>query len=165
MQVLFENHRQAKKIRWLTISFAVWCVAWLYWAWTAFESYGVEPSDGGVLRSLAERLGMAALIALCGILPLAGMAFYSGLYLTRIERHGDAVLLTTLGALRPVLHRYAVADLVPGKSYEGRVSGRISVDAPWLTLRVADRRMPFIVDLQAERADVAAIVGLSARRG
>jgi len=163
--LLFENRWQARKVRWLTISFAVWCLAWLYWAWTTLENYGIEPADGGALRSFPERLGMAVVIALCGVLPLAGMAFYSSLYLTRIERHGDAVLLTALGALRPVLHRYAVADLVPGKAYEGRVSGRISVDAPWLTLRVTDRKMPFVVDLQAERADVAAIVGLSAGRG
>jgi hypothetical protein len=165
MQVLFENRRQARKIRWLTISFALWCLAWLYWAWVAFESHGVAPAEGGTLQNFSERLGVAMLIALGGILPLSGMAFYSSLYVTRIERADDSIMLTVLGAIRPAQHLYAISDLVPGTSDASRFDGRMPVNAPWLTLRVTDRKMPFVVDLQAEQADIAAIAGLSVRRG
>lgn len=160
MQVLLENRWQATKVRWITWAFAIWAVGWLYWAWTMAETYGLSPGDGGVLRPLPQRLGLATLFATIGVLPLAGMVLYASLYLRRIEREGDAVIVTVLGLFASAQHRYRVSDFERATKHEGRLELRSSVHAPWLTLRVAGRRLPYIVDVQAERVDVAQIVAL-----
>ncbi len=164
MQVLLENRSQARKVRWLTWGFVLWAAGWLFWAWDTSQTYGLTPGDGGVLRPFSERLGMALLIAVLGVLPFAGMAFYAGLYLVRIERDGDAVTLTSLGMFRPVQHVHRVDDFLPTGFYEGRVNLRQAVHAPWLTLRVAGQRIPFVVDLQAEHVECDAIEALGRGR-
>lgn len=160
MQVLLENRWQARKVRWITWAFAVWAVGWVYWAWTVAETYGLSPGDGGVLRPLPERLGVAAGMVCVGVLPLAGMMLYLSIYLRRIERDGDAVVVTVLGLFASAQHRYRVADFEGAGRHDGQLNLRSRVNAPWLTLRVAGRRLPYIVDVQAERVEVAQIVAL-----
>jgi hypothetical protein len=160
VQVLFENRWQAKKVRWLTIALAVWCIGWLYWAWDTLHAYGVEPADGGLLKPFSERLQMAVIIAVLGAFPVAGMVFYSTLYITKVERDGATVALTTLGVFGSTVHRYDAAAFTQGRQYEGWMSARTKVHAPWLALRVAGRRIPFVVDLQAEVIKIGALEAL-----
>ena len=66
----------------------MWCVGWLYWAWDTLHAYGLEPADGGLLKPYSERVQMAVIIAVLGTFPVAGMVYYSTLYLTKVERDG-----------------------------------------------------------------------------
>jgi len=161
MRVLFENRWQAKKTRWLTWGLIACTAGCLYWAWLLAHTYGLSPGDGGVLRPLHQRLMMAGFVALIGVLPTAGMWVFNRRYLTRIERDEDKVALTTLGLLFRSTRVFRLSDFAGTGYHHGQMSGRISVNAPWMALRVAGVWPPFVVDLQAEHADTSAIRGLS----
>jgi hypothetical protein len=93
--------------------------------------------------------------------PLIGMLFYGRVYLTRILRDGDRLELTTLGFLLPFRFRIALSDVTGATTYKSDIGG---TDAPWITLRVRSRRLPFVVDLQAEHVNKDAILGLADNR-
>lgn len=163
--VIFENRKQAKKVRWILLGSVIWLAGWLYWAWSLSETYGLSPGDGGVLKPAADRYAVAAITALIGIVPPAGMMLYAKwCYLVRIERQRDAVLLVTFGLLRESGTLYAPDDFVAAIYHEGRWEGRITVHAPWISLYVAGRMLPYIVDMQADFVNRSAITALARRR-
>lgn len=164
MSVLFENHRQARKVRLVFVGSVLWWIGWSWWAYDMGRSFGLSPGDGGVLRPPSQRLAVAGLLWLIGFAPFAGMVVYCRVYLTRIERLRDEVCLTVLGWLRPQTHRFPPAAFAGGGAYAGKMAGRISVDAPWMTLRVRGRWLPFVVDRQAEYVNRSAIRALANRR-
>jgi hypothetical protein len=164
VSVLFENERQARKARLVLAGTILW---WIGWSWCAYDmgrSSGLPPIDGGALRPPSERFALAALFWLIGFLPCAGMLAYSQVYLTRIERLRDEVCLTVLGIFRPQTYRFPPSAFAGGAYYRGKIVARISVDAPWMTLRVRDRLLPFIADLQAEFVNRSAIEALLNRK-
>ena len=158
--VLVENTRQARKVRWLCWASAAWAAGWLWWAAEMAQSYGLSPGDGGALRSAVERWGVAVLLAAVGVLPLAGMALYARRYIVRLVRSGESAEVTVAGFWRPYARSYPAAAFAPGRAHHGRLStGGVSVNAPWITLRVDGRR--YFVDLQAERVDRKALERLA----
>lgn len=157
MQVIYESHWQARKVRIFAWATALWCIGWLYWAYDLSQTYGLSPGDGGVLRPAVDRYTFAAIMALIGIAPLAGMAVYVRLYVTRLARDGDRIAMTVVGLLRPRTFDVpltAVADKI-GRHGQTPIYGWIKVYAPWITLRVSGR--PYIIDQQAETLDEAAL--------
>jgi hypothetical protein len=158
--VLLDNRWQASKARWLTWGFMLWTLGFMYWAWLLAQTYGLSPGDGGVLRPLHERLTVAGVVALTGLLPTGGMWLYSRRYLLRIERDADMVALTTLGMLHPNTRVFRVSDLSGAGYHQGRTPGPRGYNPHWMTLRVAGLRLPFIADLQAEHIDTAAITAM-----
>ena len=163
MSVLVGNYRQARKVRIVTWAFGLWCVGFLYWAADLSQTYGLAPGDGGVLRSPLQRWTAAAILALIGILPFAGMIVYALLYVVRLAREDANVHVTVLGLLAPSTRVYPVADVERTRHHHGRLELRISVNAPWITLRIAGR--PYVIDLQAEQVDTEAIEQLVADAG
>lgn len=162
--LLLENRWQARKVRWISLGSLVWSAGLVYWAIELAQTFGLSSGDGGVLRPAEQRYAVATVTAAAGIAPLIGMIVYSRLYLTRIVREPETLELTVLGFLMPFRLRVPISDLEGNSEYEGRMSGRVSVNAPWLALRVRDRRIPFIIDLQAEQVNKSAIAGLMTRR-
>ena len=164
-ELLFDNQRQAKKARLVVLGTIVWSLGWLYWSSVIAQTYGLSPGDGGSLRPANQRFTMAALMLVVAFAPLAGMAVYGRVYLTRIEREGDRLVLTALGFLVPFRFRIAISDLQGSEEHERKMTGGsgVSVDAPWITLRAKGYRLPFVVDLQAEHVDKRAILGLIQR--
>lgn len=163
--VIFENRRQAWKVKGIQLLFIGWAIGFLYWAWSMSETYGLSPGDGGVLKPAADRYLMALLLAVIGIVPLAGMIVYTRLYAVRIERQDNAVLVGTIGWLSPAWRVHGVADFNRSSHNEGRMQGRVSVHAPWISLYVAGSRLPYIVDLQAENINRSAIAALTRATG
>jgi hypothetical protein len=163
--IIFENRRQAWKVKGIQLLFICWAIGFLYWAWSASETYGLSPGDGGVLKPAADRYLMALIMALVGIVPLAGMIVYTRLYAVRIERQDNAVLVVTIGWLSRSYRVHEVADFRRSSYNEGRMHGRISVHAPWISLYVAGSRLPYIVDLQAETINSSAIAALTPATG
>lgn len=137
MTLLYENRYRAKRARLSFLGAVVWSIGWFYWA--------------NVLRTGNARPGAVAIVAAVGLLPLLALYFYGNVYVVRIARDGDTVDITTLGLLGNRALRIPVAAIVEVARPE----------AGGMTLRVAGRRMPFILDLQAEHSDLGAIVALA----
>jgi hypothetical protein len=160
VSVLVENRRQARKVRIVTWASALWCIGWLYWATDLSQTYGLSPGDGGVLRPPLQRWAAAAIVALIGILPFAGMAIYARLYVVRLERERADLRVTVIGFFTPATRTHPVTDVGGSRKHRGELRLRTSVNAPWMVLRIAGR--PYIIDLQAERVDSRAIERLVA---
>lgn len=137
MTVLYENRQRAKRARLGLLAALVWSLGWLYWAY-ALKGGGTRP-------------GIVAIVVIVGLLPLAALHFYSSAYVVRLVRNDDEVTITTLGLFGNRNHRVPCA-------------GILAVDRPeagGMTLRLAGRKMPFMLDLQAEHGDLNAIAALA----
>lgn len=137
MTVLYENRRRAKRARLGILGAFVWSLGWLYWAYVS--------NSGGARSGL---VGIGILVAL---LPLVALHFYSSVYVVRLAREQDHVVVTVLGLFGNRDIRVPVTAITEAAAPEP--SG--------MTVRVADRRMPFILDAQAEHGDMKAIADLA----
>jgi hypothetical protein len=137
MTVLYENLNRAKRAQRGVVTAAVWAIGWFVWAY-------LQHSGG-------TRSGIVIIMIAIGLAPLVALHFYSNVYVVRIVRDGDAVTITTLG-------------LIGNRDIQLPVSAITAVDQPearGMTIRVAGRKMPFILDLLAERGDLNAIKALA----
>lgn len=139
MTVLYENHRRARRARLGILGAVVWSLGWFYWAY--------------VLNSGGTRLGAVLMVVAVGLLPLVALHFYGSVYVVRLAREADDLTITTLGLVRNREVRIPVTA----------VTEVARPEAAGMTMRVAGRRMPFILDMQAERGDLAAIAALARR--
>lgn len=163
MKHLLVNSRQALKVRIFLWGSIAACVGALYAAWSLIETYGLNPGDGGVLRPIGERLMAGCIVGGLGVAFAGGMIWYASLYAVRISRDRDQVELETMAIFGTKKRHFATSDFDGGAYHEGRMqSGRgQSVNAPWVTLRVKGRRLPFIADVQAETFDRSALMKLA----
>ena len=174
MRMLFENRRQALKVRIVLWVSLVVCAGALYGGWAIMQTYGLSPADGGVLRPFGERLALGGFVAVLGLAFAGGMMLFATIYVLRLARDGDQVVIDTLtlwgiGGRR---HSFAISDIGESAYHHGRFSvaretgtpGQLldlNVDAPWITLHAAGRRLPFLLDLQAEIVDISALAALA----
>jgi len=164
-EVLLENRRQAIKVRLVFWAMLVAAALAAWGGWSIFESYGLSPGDGGVLRPLWQRLALGIFVAGLGFAAAGGMALYLSLYALGIERRGDRVTITTMTAFGRRHREFALCELGESAYHHGRIghvtpsggSAGLWVNAPWITLRAAGRRFPFIIDLQAETINIGAL--------
>lgn len=126
----------------------VWLGGWL------FQSYGLEPMDGGVLKPLPTRILFGVGFAVPGFAIIAGILLYLRCYVMRIEADDAAggFLVTLAWPGRTLVIR---PEDVVRVSYSDGIShaGGISVNAPWYSLRLRGHRFPLIVDLQGDFLD------------
>lgn len=139
MTLLYENIQRAKRARLGAVTAAVWAIGWFAWAF--------------LLHGGGTRLGILILMLAVGVAPLVALHFYSSVYVVRIVRDGDTVTITTLGLVGNQEVRLPVSAITEVAQPE----------ASGLTIRIAGRQMPFIVDLLAERGDLNAIKALGHR--
>jgi hypothetical protein len=145
MTVLYENTRRAKRARLGMLGASVWTIGWFYWAYTM--------SIGGF------RPGAIGVVLVIGVLPLVALYFYSLSYVVRIEREGDTARISTL-----TLYGQRSLDLPVSKlSVSVEYSDAKRTSANGIVIRAAGRRLPFIVDLQAENVQSDAILALAGR--
>ncbi len=133
MTVLYENRRRAKKARLAILGAFVWSLGWLYWAYASH-------SGGG-------RSGLVGISILVSLLPLVALHFYSSVYVVRLTRVQNDVLITVLGLFGNREIRVPLTAITDVARPE----------ASGMTVRVAGRRMPFILDAQAEHGDLKSI--------
>jgi len=145
MTVLFENERRAKRARLGMLGAAVWSIGWFYWAYTM--------SLGG------SRPGAVGIVLVIGILPLVALYFYSLSYVVRIEREGETARISTLSLYGTRATTIPVSALSVSVEY----SDAKRAAANGIVIRAEGRRLPFIVDLQAEHVEADAIVALARR--
>ena len=137
MTVLYENVQRAKRARRGVVTAAVWAIGWFVWAY--------------VLNSGGTRLGIVIIMIAVGLAPMVALHFYTSVYVVRIVRDGDVVTITTLGLVGDRELRIPVTAITEVAQPEAR----------GMTIRVAGRKMPFILDLLAERGDLNAIKALA----
>ncbi len=167
MKHLLVNSRQALKVRVFLWGSIAACIGALYAAWSLAETYGLNPGDGGVLRPIGERLMAGGIVGGLGVAFAGGMIWYASLYAVRISRQRDQVEMETMAIFGTKTRNFSVSDFDGGSYHHGRMqSGRgQSVNAPWITLRVKGRRIPFIADVQAETFDRSALMKLARGSG
>ncbi|HVH13136.1 MAG TPA: hypothetical protein VM759_08795, partial [Longimicrobium sp.] len=156
MDVIYTAGPQAWKVR-LVQGMAVVCTPVALWAgWEIARSYGLHPSEGGELASLGVRLALGGSVAALGVFFLVGMWIYGRCYVMEAAvDEARGVLGITLAGL-PLRRRMEVPlDDVKGSRYHiGHTdTGKITVSAPWSSVRLRGRRLPLIVDGQGDFRD------------
>ena len=150
MRKLFHAGRQLIKVRgvmFLSLGCAVGCV----WAGIDLaQSYGLNPADGGVLAPLSVRLAWGIGGALLGIIFLVGMWIYGKCYVARIEfdEQNKALHIYTVSFFGSEKHEINASKVLSSQYHEGELNLDIYVNAPWWTVWIKGRRLPFIVDEQ-----------------
>ena len=121
----------------------------LYWGWDLFNTYGLNPGDGGVLAPLWQRLAWGLTVAGLGLAFLAGMWIYGRRYVTRIryDQAADALHIGTLELLAGRSRVYPASSVIEATYFHGRMEGE-GVDAPWYFLRLKERPSQLILDAQ-----------------
>ncbi len=84
---------------------------------------------------------------------MVALHFYGNVYVVRIVRDGDMADISTLGLIG---HRTVRVPL-------SAILEIAKPEATGMTIRVAGRRTPFLLDLQAEYSDMNAITALGDR--
>jgi hypothetical protein len=169
MASLFHSHHQTNKVRLVAWGSVVALVAALYGGWSIFQTYGMSPADGGALRPFAERLAFGGAVAALGVAFAGGMLLYLTLYVVRLDLNGDQVEVETMRLIGTATRPIPAAAVMGGKYYHGsmRLYRTPSVNAPWATMRVEGRRLPYLLDAQAEHIDkkgLRKLIGTAADR-
>lgn len=160
--VVYENVRQTRLARfvlWLAVTL---CLLMLDWAIDLYHGFGLSPGDGGVLRPYPARVAAAgAALAMAGLV-LAGAVAYGRAYVVRMRLAGDHVQIHTLGLAGTHARWYRRRDLVGISELSGGFT--LGSYTPGFTLlRLADRRLPLLLDSRADLVDTTVIAGLVRR--
>jgi len=157
---LFVNRKQTRKVHFVYLLTAFAAIGTFWGAHVEWQAGALGP----------EWIPIVAL----GVLPVIGMFVYSHLYVTAMMEHDGAVWLRT-AALFSKPYRIETDNLDAFDHVEGKVKprswqtrlnpGARSIHTPWGALRVAGRRLPLIIDKQADYVDEKRIRRLVAGKG
>ena len=152
---IYANAYQSLKIK---IIFSVLALAGLALIVTAgfiFQSWGLSPADGGVLKPLSDRLMFSGVLLILAIGILWGCYVYTGFYLISIQRIGRDLHLKTLRGSKYVFSASDVSMLArkSGTTFTGK--NWIETPYAWLTFKGTARK--FMIDWQAEFVDELAL--------
>ncbi len=159
MRTLYTSGPQTKRVWFVFALSVVAAVAGVWVGVVLGQTYGLSPAEGGVLKPLPIRLAWGVGFAALGLGFFGGMVVYGLVYVTHLAHDAAAGTLgvrTLLGRARTIPE----ADVLPGDYRAGRSDGRIRVNAPWYALRVRGRRLPYVIDLQGDFSDHAALARL-----
>jgi hypothetical protein len=127
MVLLYDSGTRALRVRALTV-LSLLCVAGSVWL-------GIATGD-------VEIAGLLGAFALAFAI---GMAFYETIYVRKLwlDEPREEVYIETLALFGRARLLAPLADCCGGAYYDVRVSDE---KAPWVTLRVRGKRVPFIID-------------------
>jgi hypothetical protein len=119
---IYHAGRQLTKLR-IISPLCLLCGIGLLWAgWTVLHSYGIHPSEGGVLAPIRLRLLLGGFLLALGAFVLLGIVAYMQFcYVSRIDRVAgeDRVRLEVAGFLTPRALEVAQRDLRPAEFHSG----------------------------------------------
>lgn len=148
---LFDAGQQRSKVIGLTLFSAV-CALGSSWAAVGiWQHMGLSPADGNQLSPWQARLAMAAFVAGFGWSFLGGMLVYLRCYVSHIVTvDHETIELQPLWLGRPL--QVGARDGSLTQAHAGQFHSRmaVSVSAPWTSLRLPGRRLPFIIDAQGQ---------------
>ncbi|HEX7708804.1 MAG TPA: hypothetical protein VF701_20255 [Thermoanaerobaculia bacterium] len=158
---IYSASRQLTKLR-LVYPLCLLCGAALLWlGWSVLHTYGIHPSEGGVLAPFHLRLLLGGFLAALGAFIILGIVgFMQFCYVSRIDVvDGDRLQLVLAGIMAPSTVEVSEQDLRPATYHSGNYEGEGSA-TPYLTVRLQSRRLPLIVDLQGEVVDAESFARL-----
>jgi hypothetical protein len=156
MAEVYRAGSQLLKVRAIMMASLACALGACWWGWDLFQTYGLRPADGGVLAPLPVRLALGLGLASLGIAFAAGMWAYGRNYVSALgyDEASGVLHVRTVGFAGSDETRYAASDVLGSDYHAGRSSyGRVSVDAPWMKVRIKGRRWPLIVDARGEFPD------------
>jgi hypothetical protein len=142
---------QATKVRGLLWFSLVVCLGCLYWGYDLFQTYGMSPGDGGILRPLGERLAWGGFVASFGLIFLLGMLVYAQVYISRVwlSENGQRVIFETIRLWGNARVNVAPQDIIGSRYHAGELyTESHSVNAPFYFIHIRGRRWALILDGQ-----------------
>jgi hypothetical protein len=137
------RNKRFRRVRFLQVAF---------WGATAalVALTGAAGDDERRGARIAAALAIAAVPALCAL----GIEVYMRCYVTALRRSADAVEIETLSTFGRTTRRYPAAQVTGGPARRSdpllsAATTGFALDNSWSTVRVAGRRLPFIVDTTA----------------
>jgi hypothetical protein len=117
------------------------------------------PDVDGQLEPFGARIGLAALVAFVSLLCTVGLWCYQSIYVARLVRDGDLVIVHTQGLLQLNEKHLPIKAFHSSKAYSGRMllPGKPFVNAPFQTMTVEGWWLPLLVDEQSEYLDGIAL--------
>ena len=155
MKVIYRAGKQGYKVRALSLV-SLLALAGSIWAgWILFNTFGLREADGGVLASLGVRTAWAIGVSSLGLAFSGGMWLYCSLYVATVEQDGEGsrVIFKTMGFLRGGRTEISSGPPKGSRYNQGHLRLRFTIKAPWISVRIKNRRFPLILDLQGEMVD------------
>ncbi len=147
------------KIRGITAVLVFWAIVCVLLSHDIYQTYGLLPADGGVLKPLKNRVAFSAFVTMLGLAGLVGMHWLLRRYVFGLQLIGEQIVITVAGWLAPHSLNFHISELT-SISYLG-YSGRSSRRAPFYRLMVADRGFVFDVNPRHLQLDQDAFSSLN----
>lgn len=150
MKLLYDSGGQGAKVRliqWLMIGFGG-LMLWL----ATLQPRTPPPPE---VETPGERRAAQAFAVLAGLAAVAGILVYGRGYIARVEEQADGSVLIRhprlIGSSTRVVRE---EDLKSSAFNDGfYAAGGLTVNAPWHTVRLRNRRIPLILDVQGRVLD------------
>jgi hypothetical protein len=154
LNTIFEAGGQLIKVRIVVLCSLPLAAASIWLAIHLAQTYGVNPGDGGVLAPLPVRLAWAAGVFLLGMSFAVAMWLYGKCYIAKMEIDEQSRVLTihTVGFFGTTKQKVALSRITGNRYNEGYLDlpSAPVVHAPWWTIRIDGRKLPFILDRQGK---------------
>jgi hypothetical protein len=152
MRTIFSAEKQLIKFSFIIFLSLVFAAAMIWIGIGAFQSYGLLPSEGGVLAPFSIRLAWLIGSSVLGLSCPVGIWVYAECYVSRIE-FDDRTRTLNVYTLRPFgskKHEINVSRIVRSEYNDGRSPFDSSIKAPYWVTRVKGRKLPLLIDGQGE---------------
>jgi hypothetical protein len=157
---LFHSGSQTRAVRFVMILSLLVAAGCCWGGYALFQSYGLSPGDGGVLAPLGTRLSWGMGVAALGLATAWGMWLYGRNYVRsiRYDPHAQVLHIRTLGMFGDGVAAVPVGRVRRSTFRGGRMAGMgdfadVSVNAPWFSMKVEGRALPYILDAQGRFND------------
>ena len=150
MKLLYDSGVQGTKVRflqWLMIGFGG-VMLWL----ATLQPLTPPPLE---VETPGERRAAQVFAVLAGVAAVAGILVYARSYIARVEEQdAGSVLIRHPGLVGSSTRVVREQDLKSSAFNDGfYAAGGLTVDAPWHTVRLRNRRIPLILDVQGRVLD------------
>ena len=150
MDLIYSAGGRVNRVRLIIVLSWLFMIFFLYCAVHFF--FNVSSAAAGGPRPFINRISFSFMVAAIGGLLVWAMYLYGRLYVThiRITPDGQRIEVGTLKFLSISTEEFPSSDVLKGDSPWTRWMPKISVDAPYLLLRIRDRSLPFFIDMQQD---------------
>ncbi|HWV57129.1 MAG TPA: hypothetical protein VNZ57_06625 [Longimicrobiales bacterium] len=162
-RLIYHAGKQIRKVRFVQVITLLTAAAGIWGGIDAFRHYGLHPTEGGVLAPIHVRLLLGGSLFALGVACIPGIWIFGRCYVRSIvaARYPRRLRFEVAGMLRSGRIEVEVADIVDSEYRPGAFDGgKMPVNAPWMRIRVRNRKVPLIVDLQGEIRDPRAFESL-----
>ncbi len=128
----------------------------MHMGYESFHDYGLEPADGGVLKSSNERLGFVLALGFPGLGVLVATVIFMHRFIIEISTANRSTLKMKTLAVWGISSRLVkTGDLCIGtrKSGQYSVHGGPAMQAPYRLIYRRGQLIPYVLDMQGKLHD------------